>query len=880
MSIIRRIGNTFLRSRSRREIEAELRSHIEMRMADNVARGMSPEEARRDALVRFGNPVLINERVTAIDLQLALDGLGRDLRYATRQVLRARSFTITAVLTLTLGIGANVIVFSVLNALILKPLDVPQPSGLYNVAQKPLGYDNQSYPDFLDYQRLNTTFSGMAGYRIPGVAGLRTGDTTVKCWFYEVSGNYFDLLGVQPALGRLFHASDEHGADSAPYVILSDAFWRKHFDANPSVVGTVVEINKHPFTVLGVAPRTFHGTELFFWPDFWAPMVNENQIEGFDFLSPRGNHNLWIIGKLKDGVSAQQATANLNAIASQLARQYPASDEGMEARLVRPGLMGDTFGDAAQAFLLGVMLLAFLVLLAACANLASIFAAHTADRSRELAVRLAIGSSRWHILRQLLSEAVLISIMGGLTGTLVSSALLRALTQWQPFAEFPIHVTVVPDSRVYFLALLLSLASGVFFSLLPMRQIWQTQAADVLKAGAAGGRIFRRFALRDVLLGTQIALCTLLVMSSLIALRGMERSLHASLGFQPQGVVLAETNLRMAGYSGDAGLLAQKRILEEAARLPGVAAAGIIQALPLGVGGGNSAVYRQGVTDYRPSNRAFSAQYYSISPGYLQAAGTRLLQGRDFTWHDDAKAPQIALVNETFARDMFKTASAVGRYFTMGEKSSYEIVGVVEDGKYESLTEAPAHAMFFPLAQSPSNGTTLVVRSLLAPEQMATELNHMLAGIDPSLPFTIHSWDNALAFVLFPARVATVSLGVMGLLAAMLALTGVFGMAAYSVSKRMKELAIRISLGAQPVQLARSALGRPLVLLLFGSAAGVLLGVLAGKVLAQIVYQATPADPLVLGGVMLTMSLVALLAMWIPVRRAMAIEPAPLLRGE
>jgi predicted permease len=878
MSIVRRIVKAFSRSKLEQEIDAEIRSHVEMRTADNVAAGMSPEEARRDALIRFGNRTLMRERVAAVDAEMAFDAVGRDLRYAARQLRRSPAFSITALLSLTLGIGANVVVFSVLNALLLRPLDVPQPAGLYNVVHKAQGYDNQSYPDYVDFQSKNTTFADMAAYRIEN-AGLSTGNAAYKCWYYRVSGNYFDMLGVQPALGRLFHASDEHGPNSAPYVILSNGFWHSHFDSDPRIIGTTVDINKHAFTVIGVAPGAFHGTDVFLWPDFWMPIVESPDYEGTNFLSNRGMHNIWILGKLKPGITPEQASDNLNSIAGDLAHEYPA-DDGLSARLVKPGLMGDMFGGPARSFLAGIMLLAFLVLLAACTNLASLFAARTADRSRELAIRLAIGSSRWHVLRQLLAEAVLISALGGALGTIFSKALLDALTRWQPFPEFPIHVTVTPDPRVYFVALLLSIGSGMVWGLVPMRQVWATNSAQVMKSGAAGTIVSRRFTFRDLLLGIQIALCTLLVTCSFVALRGLQRSLHAPLGFQPQGVVLVETDLHMGGHFGAESVQIRKRMLEEIARIPGVTSVGIIDATPLGTGGSSTAIYRIGTTDFRISNSAFGAKYFSISPRYLQAAGTRLLNGRDFTWHDDAKAPKVAIVNETFVRRMFGNASPLGLQFEMGDNIPREIVGVVEDGKYDSLTETPWAAVFFPLEQNPNSYTSLIIRSPLPSGEIVPELRSALAQIDPNLPFVFHTWPDALAFVLFPARVATASLGVMGLLAAMLAVTGVFGMAMYSVSKRIKEFGIRVALGAQPVQLMRSALGRPLLLLLSGSAAGLLLGSLATQLLAQIVYQATPRDPLVFAGVMATMALLGFVATWIPAQRALRVHPAELLRQE
>jgi predicted permease len=878
VSIFRRIVNTFSRSKLHQEIDAEIQSHVEMRIADNIAAGMSPEEARRDALIRFGNRLVMRERTTAADAATALDAFGRDLRYAARQLRRSTAFTAAALITLILGIGANVVVFSVLNALVLRPLDLPQPTGLYNVVHKQQAYDNHSYPDYVDFRSKNSTFTDMAAYRID-MAGLSTKDAAYKCWYYKVSGNYFDMLGVQPEHGRLFHASDEHGPNSAPYIVLSHDFWRRHFDSDPRIVGATVDINKHPFAVVGVAQAGFHGPDLFFWPDFWMPIVDSPDPEDTNFLSNRGSHNLWILGKLNPGVTSQQATDNLNAIAQELARQNPA-DDGLSARLVKPGLMGDMFGDPARSFLAGIMLLAFLVLLAACANFASLFGARTADRSRELAIRLAIGSSKWNVLHQLLSEAVLLSVLGGVLGTLFSTILLNDLTRWQPFPEFPIHVTVSPDPRVFLVALLLSIASGVLCGLVPMRQVWATDSAQVMKSGGGAAIVLRRFTLRDLLLGIQITLCTLLVTASLVALRGMQRSLHAPLGFHPQGVILAETDLHMGGHSGAAITPVRKRMLEEVGRIPGVTSVGIIDETPLGTGGNTSPVYREGTTDFRISNSAFGAKLFSISPGYLQAAGTRLLSGRDFTWHDDAKAANVAIVNETFAQRMFGNPSALGLRFALGEKYSYEIVGVVENGKYESLTETPWPAMFFPLELNPDSDTSLVVRSQLPTAEIVPELRRTLAQIDPSLPFVFRSWPDALAFVLFPARVATAALGVMGLLAAMLAVTGVFGMAMYVVSKRMKELGIRVALGGQAVQVMRSALSRPLILLLSGSSAGLLLGVIASQPLAQIVYQATPRDPLVFAAVMTTMAVLGLVAICIPAQRALRIDPAGLLREE
>ena len=879
MALIRRIGNLFRRAQVDGEIDAELKAHIDMRMEENVAQGMSRDEARRDALLRFGNRTATREHVAAADAALSLEGLWRDVRYALRQLRRSPGFALTAILTLALGIGANVVVFSVLNALILQPLNLPGADRLFEIMQKEPGNLTQSYPDYLDYRARNAAFTDIATFRITE-AGLSTGGSAQRCWEYETSGNYFDMLGVQPVLGRFFHTSDEHGPNSAPYIVLSDAFWRARFNADPRVVGMTVDVNKHPFTILGVAPRTFNGTEVFLWPDFWMPIVNEEQVEGYSFLTKRGNHGTFVLGMLKQGVTLNQATENLNAVAQRLAKEYPAEDDGLGARLVKPGLMGDVLGGPARSFLAAIMVLALLVLTAACVNLAGIFAARSADRARELAIRLSIGSTRGRLLRQILTEAILVSLAGGVAGTFVAAALLHTLTRWQPISELPIHVTVVPDSRVYLIALLLSFASGILPGLLPARQIWRTNAMQAMKSGNVDLQLLRRFTLRDALLGVQVTLCALLVTASLVSLRGMERSLHAPLGFDPRGAVIATADMHMAGYSDDAALPVQRRMIDEVSRIPGVTAVGTLDLPPLSGSSNSANVFREGTSDTRPTNSVFNARAFNISPGYLHAAATRLLAGRDFTWQDDAKKPKIALVNETFARKMFGNTPAVGRNFLEPDRSSYEIVGVVEDGKYESLTEDATAVMFFPLPQNKDGYTTLVVRSQLPPEQVAPALNRILMGIDSSLPFIIQPWQDSLALVLFPARVATAALGVMGMLAAMLAITGIFGMSASNVSKRMRELGIRVALGAHRGQIMGTALGRPLVVLVVGSVAGLALGVLASRLLAYLVYQATPRDPLVLLGALGAMVLIGVVATWIPARRALGVNPAQLLREE
>ena len=872
------------------DVREELRFHIETKVSDLVGQGWTEDEARKEVERQFGSLSKLEREGERIGgtmerrkrLREHWSDALEDMRYCIRKLQKSPGFAAVAITTLAFGIGANAVVFSVLNALVLRPLNVYQPERLSVVEHQKHAFYDQSYPDYVDYRDDNSTFSGMTAYISTDIAVV-IGTSAVKSYGYMASGNYFDTLGVQPVVGRLFHQTDEHGINSAPYIVLSYDFWRSKFNSNPNVIGTTVSLNTHPFTVIGVVPREFHGTEMFFWPDYWIPLIDAPEI-GFSthFLTRRDNHNFWMLGRLKPGVTPQQANDDLNAISRRLARQYPREDDDLDARLVRPGLMGDVWGDPVRAFLAAIMALSALVLLAACANLGSIFAVRAQDRAHELAVRLAIGASRARILRALLTEAVLIALMGGLAGTLFASFLLQLLSRWQPFVDFPIHVVALPDARVYAIALLSSLGSGLLFGVLPARQIWQTDAAQAMKGGTGASLVLRRFAMRDILLCVQIALCTLLVTGSFVALRGMVRSLHTPLGFKPEGVTIAETDLTMGGYGEAQSWPIQKRMVEQAAQIPGVASAGVADRVMLDNDCcGNEAVYRQGTRDFRTSNESFHAHMFSVSPGYFATAGTRVLAGRDISWNDGADSHAVAVINATFAHLLFGDTPAVGRHFELFGGNVEEIVGVVEDGKYASLTETPQPAMFFSMAQDmTSNDTALVVRSALPPAGIAAALNRMMKAIDPNLPLTVRTWPDALDLAYFPARAAMGALGVMGLLAAMLAVTGIFGMAAYSVSRRMKELGIRVALGARRMHLMQAAISRPLMLLLTGSAVGLACGVLATRLMSRVVYDANPSDPLVLGGVVATMVLLGGIGTCVPARRALGANPSALMREE
>ncbi len=868
------------RAEMRAEMDEELRSHMEHRADDLNRSGLSRAEAERRARIEFGGREKYKQEIHQAMGGNFIETCLQDARFSLRMLRKSPGFTFAAVVTLALAIGANAVVFGLMDGLILKPLNVPQSESLYGTQYG----DNpvwQSYPNYLDLRDRNHSFEELAAFNFDLGIGLDTGKDPVVGNGFATSGNYFDVLRVHPYLGRFFHASDEHGPDSAPYIVLTYAYWHSHFQDDRGVVGRTVLLDKHPFTIIGVAPPGFHGTIMFVSPDFFLPIVNQDQMGTGDTFDRSNTSGLFEeFGHLRPGVTPAQAIADVDAVSRDLEKSYPKLISHKNTALDREGLT--SFGPAAREFVAGLALLAGLILLAACANLGSLFSARAADRSREVALRLALGSSRKRILRQLLTEAVLISLAGGAFGLLGSEVLLRRLSTWQPISGTPVHIPVTPDAKLYVVALLLALVSAFLFGIVPVRQILRANPYEIVKAGLSA-RMGRKLTVRDALLAAQIAICAVLVTSSMVAVRGLERSLHSNFGFDPGNTMLAGVNLAMAGYPADKVPAMQRRMIEAMQSIHGVQSAGLVDGYPplVYTAGSTENVFKEDSGDLKQSNADLAPYRYNVSPGYFDAAGTKLLAGRSFTWHDDKNAPAVAVVNRDFAAKMFGTvAGAVGRNYKLQDGTRVQVVGVVEDGKYQILTESQKPAMFLPSEMLPVSQAYLVVRSSRDPQELAAAMRKKIRELDASLPVDTQTWRGLLETVLFPSRVATMALGVMGVMGAMLSITGIFGMAAYSVSKRLRELGIRVALGAKRREVLQAALGRPFKLLAFGSMAGLLLGLLATRVLAFIVYQATPRDPLVLAGVVVAMALLGLLATWIPAQRALSVNPMILLREE
>jgi predicted permease len=868
----------FWRRRKERDFSEEIQAHLELEKQCLREEGLSEKEADAAAHRAFGNLTSACERFYESRSWWWWEQLKRDVVYAVRVLRRDPGFTTIAILSLALGIGANALVFSVVNALILRPLPVDHPGQIVFVGQ---GSDpGQSFPNYRDLRDRNQSFTGLAAYRISPVE-LESAGSPDRAWGYLATGNYFDLLGVRPFMGRFFHQEDDLHAGASPYAVLSYSCWQTRFGSDPGILGKTIRINRQPFTVLGVAGNDFHGTERYFWPEVWVPMMMEEKIEvGNPWLEDRGTTNSWVIGRLKPGVTAAQAEANLNAVAAELSKQYPRDDTGFRIKLSQPGLLGDTAGAPARAFAMGVLGLAALVLLAACANLAGLLTARGADRQREMAIRLSIGASRGRIVRQVLTESLLLSAAGGAAGYSLAMSLARLLSKLKAPLDVPIQFDVNPDWTVFLFASTVALLAGVLFGVAPANHASRTNANAVLKGEQVGWR-GQRVPLRDVLVVLQVAFCFVLVSACLLSLRGLQKAMTTHLGFEPQGVATVGFELGLAGYSEEQGRAFQKRALEAVRQSPGVDSAAYSNSVPLSIDQSHISAVSTDVANPRPADTV-SSIYYEVSPSYFRTMGIVLLSGREFDWHDDRKSPPVAVVNQAFAKQVLHADHPLGKTFHFGlDGHPIQVIGVVEDGNYETLTEAQQPAAFQSILQRYNTTTTLIVKSSLPPDRMIGQIRRTMSQLDPHLPlYATGSLGQMLGLAFFPIRAAAIALSAFGVLAIMLAATGIHGLVSYAVARRGREIGIRIAIGARPSQVIFLVLGRTLELLAAAAVMGFGLALAVGNVLAGIVYGVSPRDPMVLASVFGAVAVLCLFSCWAPARRALHIDPMAALRHE
>lgn len=806
--------------------------------------------------------------------------LRHDLICTFRRLRSSPGFTTVAILTLALGIGANTTIFSLVNTAVFRPFGVTRQNELVslNIRTSKAVFPVLSYPDYKEYRDENTVFSGLAMYRPVAMNLGRAGSGNVRLWGYEVSGNYFDTLGVQAVRGRVLHPGDDVKRGGHPVAVISYACWRGTFGGDPEIAGRKVKIGGMDYTIAGVTPASFIGTELILTPQIFVPLAMAEQIEQTKWLDDRGNQNALVVGRLKPGISRKSAEAAIHAISRELGSKYPKEDAGMSIVLSAPGMAGTMLRGAITGFSAVLMVVAGMVLLIACVNLASLLLARATDRRKETAVRLALGASRGQLLRQLMTESLTLSVAGGAAGVFLAWWLVDLVNVWRPPVDVPVIPHVVIDTHVLAFTAAVALVTAMLFGLAPALESTRASLIAAIKNEALSEKV-RRIGLRDVLVGTQVALSVALLIGSLLVVRSLQHALSLNLGFAPRHAAVLSYDFAAQGYDEQRGREFQRRLLERVRTAPGVEAAGAIDGLPLTLNLSDSGILIEGKPEPSAADMPLAHMYYS-TPGYLAAMGTRLEAGRDFDIRDTKDEPLVALVNAAFVRQFLGGQNPIGKRFRHGTKDKWiQIVGLIEDGKYRTLGEAPFPTVFEDLEQHWMPGQTLVVRSRLSDAEAVSLLRRSVRELDPSLTvFDEGSLGSALGLALFPARLAAVVLAAFGLLAVVLAATGIYGIMAYAVSQRTREIGIRMALGAAPAQVATAVLKRTAMLLAVGIAMGFAAAWAAGKFFSQILYGISAHDPWTYLCAVGFITAIALLACWAPARRAITLDPLTALR--
>ncbi len=816
-----------------------------------------------------------------------MESLIKDIRYAIRGLLKRPGFVAIAVTTLALGIGANTAIFSLVNTVLLRSLPVERPGEIVSVAVR--GKDDSfsafSHPNYIDFRDRNDVLSGLLVYRFVPLSLSRDG-ANERIWGYLVSGNYFDVLGVKAVQGRTFLPEEDKTPLSHPVVVLSYDSWQRRYGGDPNLVGKDVLINNRQFRVIGVVPPAFKGTEVVYTPEMWIPAAMMEWAEpGATWLNERGSKNFFGVGRLKPGVDSQQAEASLNLLGQQLGKEYPDTNEGQAIRVGPTGFILPDLRGAVVSFTWVMMVAVGLVLLVTCTNLAGLMLARATDRRREIAIRLAMGANRLRLIRQLLTESIVLSVAGGAAGLFLALWILKILLALKPPIDFPLAFDVAVDWRVLLFSLLVSITAGVIFGLAPSLQATRPNITTALKDTAAqGGAAKSR--LRSVLVVAQIAISLVVLIAAGLVVRTLQQLQTMNPGFDPNNALTMSFDLGLQGYDDARGQQFYRQLTERVQSLPGVESATISNYLPLSLNFNSNNIYIEGKPVERGENAPL-AMVGSVGAGYFKTMATPILQGREFNEQDQEKSEAVAVVNETFLRrlmpELQNMNEAVGKRFSFGspDQPFRRIVGVAKDGKYFNIAEEPRMFVWRPMTQSYSSSGILVVRTKGNPEPLFGPVRNQVQSLDPNLPLFDSKTLNAhMKFALFPSKVAATVLGVFGLVALMLAAIGVYGITSYAVAQRTHEIGIRLALGAQLSDVLRLVLRQGLILTLIGTAVGLLGAYLTTRAITSVLYGVSATDPFTFVFVSGLLIAVALIASYVPARRATKVEPLTALRNE
>lgn len=817
--------------------------------------------------------------------------LWKDLRYAWRGLVKSPGFALVAMLALGLGIGANTAIFSVFNGMLWRPLPVKDPQQLAVLATKTRAFDFPSplsYPDFQDYRQLKSVFSDLVAYT-PSAVNFGAEGRPERAWVDMVSGNYFSVLGIEAAEGRTFAGDEGWVEGKDQLIVLGYKYWQRRFGGEAEVLGRTVQVNNQPFTIIGVAPENYHGAYFFVDPDFYIPLTTLGLINPpqKDALHGRTNSFLRVLGRLQPGVSAEQAMAAAGPLDQRLAQEFPEAHKGTST-LVIPELkarpeagLGGFMATAMFAF----MGLVGLVLLIACANVANLILARANGRRKEIATRTAMGASPWRMVRQMLTESVLLSLCGGIVGL--------GFARWAQMGLMSIRIpTSIPlrlfdlrmDWRIFAFSFLAAALTGVLAGLVPALQATRTDLADILKAGGrSGGNASGHHRFRNALVVSQVAVSLVLLACAGFFIRSYQNSAGTDMGFRADHTLMMSVDIGLQGYTEERGQQFYKQIKERVKSLSGVRDAAITSYIPMGYENSLVNIFPEGQVLEDKEKQETSIDDM-VQPGYFRTAGVRLIEGREFTEADTANSPKVAVVNEMFAKTVWPGQDAMGKIFrTQKNGPTIQVVGVTRTGKYLFLYEPPQLYLYFPITQRYNSTATLMVFTEDEPQKLAGPVREQIQQLDAGLPvFEVTTMDAQVRYgkPLLPARLGAMLVGAFGLLGLLLATVGVYGVVSYSVSQRTQEIGIRTALGAQRKNVLALVLRQGMSMALMGTVAGVILAFLLFRGLRTFLYGVKSTDFVTLGTVSALLLIVAFVASYIPALRATRVDPVVALRDE
>jgi len=872
------------RTQAERELDEELRYHIEQQTEQNVRLGMNPEEARYAAHKAFGGVEQAKERSRDARGVRWLEDIWHDLRYGARMLMKNPGFTLIAALTLALGIGANTAIFTWLKAIYLEPLPgvaashrlVMLRSTWIKSANSPMWV---SYPNYKDYRDRNEVFSGLAAFNDISFNLVDGKGQPERIWGSLVSGNYFDVLGVRLALGRTFTPDEDRTPGTHPVVVISHRLWQRRFASDPALIGKTIRLNQLDFTVIGVAPKGFRGSYMGLEYDLWAPAIMYPQVSpSGHHLDLRGSHHFLVIGRLRDGAPFEQAQVNVQAIAAQLAKDYPRENEGEGATLITLIDDPEGFGPIAPSLMV-LMAAAGLVLLIACVNVANLLLARVAGRSREMGIRLALGAGRGRLVRQMLTESLLLAVTGGAGGALLALWLSNAMSLMIPPMGYPVSLNLAWDYRVSGFAVALTFLTVLAVGLVPaLRATKVDPVVSIKNEGRAIGALRRRSRLRGALVVTQIAVSLVSLVCAGLFIRTLARQLKVNPGFDPERVLLVSMNLYPNGYDEKRGVEFYRQLLERIAALPGVVSASLSDKVPNAWSGG--ATWDHEIEGYAPRpDEPMGMVYEVVAPRYFQTMRIPLAEGREFSEADHAQSAPVAIVNETMARRYWPGQSPMGKRLRGGGGKWSAIIGVARDVNHLGARAPARPFMYYPLAQDYSSQATLVARTAGDPWQALSGVRGAVRALDATLPvFDEKTLATHAGIPLFLDRIVVTFLSAFGLLALTLAAIGLYGVMAYSVIARTHEIGIRMALGARGLDVLKQVLKEGMVLALIGMAIGLAASFASTRLMESLLFGVSATDAVTFVLASLLLAAIALLACYLPARRATKVDPMIALR--